>query len=474
MTTLPFMNVNVKLLMKMKNKSLLFNNKYFNYILNYPYLYITLLFFIFNVIPILINLFSGKPLFISGESYYHLYFAQEVTWQTFYYYPLNLLDKLLSVNLMIIVPLLLSLTSLYLYLWLAKKKNFSLELTMLFLTILIISPSIFFNLTNLSIHLLIVLLTICGFLLLCKESRLRYFSLIPFILATVFDLTSSIVIILLLSAEIYFNKRKNYAILIITFIAVLINAIIFKLPFVIGPFYLGKHLPELISDFGGLGGISFFTVLLALIGIGTMWKKRSFISAYFFLLFTIIAFIINIQALFYLVITLSFFAAVGIKSIFQRKWTLNSLKKFTFFIVTLGLIFSTLAYLDRIDEFGPSKEDQQLLTLMEEELEGTVEDEDKIFSLPEESYFVSYFSNRDSFYYPHYKKDYRENVNLIISSTNIMNTFPILEGNDVNVIYISEHSKRTLPSENGLLFLLRNERFKLIQSSGNAEVWIFK
>ena len=51
--------------------------------------------------------------------------------------------------------------------------------------------------------------------------------------------------------------------------------------------------------------------------------------------------------------------------------------------------------------------------------------------------------------------------------------FPVLENNNVKYILIDSHTKE-LFEEKGLLFALRNERFKLIYSDEDFEVWEFE
>ncbi|HLD72105.1 MAG TPA: hypothetical protein VJA23_00820, partial [Candidatus Nanoarchaeia archaeon] len=61
----------------------------------------------------------------------------------------------------------------------------------------------------------------------------------------------------------------------------------------------------------------------------------------------------------------------------------------------------------------------------------------------------------------------------IFSSLYIDELFPLLEQNQISIIYITKEMRSGLSAEQGLLFLLKNERFKIVYSSEDAEVWVF-
>ena len=61
----------------------------------------------------------------------------------------------------------------------------------------------------------------------------------------------------------------------------------------------------------------------------------------------------------------------------------------------------------------------------------------------------------------------------ILSSIYIQDLFPILEDQGINIIYINKNLRDRLPQDRGFLFLLKNERFKLVYSNEEAQVWSF-
>lgn len=426
--------------------------------------------------PLLLNQIQGKPLIMGGESYHHLSLARELSWNNFYYFPLKVIVSFVPESLLFIIPLFLAIGSLLIFLKLTKRFKFSKKSTFFFLALLIISPSFVFTFITISAYSAYLFLVLLGFLLLTQEKEtVRSFSLVPFLLATFFDIFSSVFLLLLLMGYFYSRKEKEKTLFKSTTASIItltvFNGIILKIPFFLGPFHLQQRIPDLISDLGGISGINFFTFLLAFIGLAITWKKKNFYFAYILLPFTIIAYIYNTQAVFHLSLTAVFFATTGFIRLFERKWNLATLKRFTFFLLILGLLFSTLTYLERISDNGPSKSDIQALTWVH----NNVPNKEVVFSSPENSPFISYFSRQEPFYQLHHENE-RLMKNLTqkaLSSLYIHELFPILEQNNVSIIYINRGMKEQLSKEQGFLFLLKNERFKIIYSHEDSEVWMF-
>ncbi|MEK6905947.1 MAG: hypothetical protein AABX24_06100, partial [Nanoarchaeota archaeon] len=98
-----------------------------------------------------------------------------------------------------------------------------------------------------------------------------------------------------------------------------------------------------------------------------------------------------------------------------------------------------------------------------------------ILSAPENSYYISYFAQRKPLFALH--RDYQQQYNIsqhIFNAYYINELFPLLEPNNVSIIYISDKMKHTLPKEQEFLFLLQNERFKMLYFTEDTEVWSFE
>ncbi len=448
-------------------------NPVFNHLVHKQKSYLLLLLVLVLAIPLLTNYSVGKPMIMGGESYYHLSQAENAKFSQFYYAPLSLALQLIPEELLFLIPVLLAISSFFLFIAMIDKTTISNKLTFFFLLILLISPPFIFTFTTISAYSVYLFLVILGFFLLSKKNDLwHYIAIIPFIGATFFDFYSSIFLIIILATYIHLVKKennlKNYIILISTTIVSLINVLFLKIPLVIGPFHFEQKIPDLISDLGGLSGINFFTIMLAFLGLFITWKRKGFYVFYLFLPVAVLGYIYNTQTIFHLTIIVTFFAATGFVKIFQRDWNLVVLKKFTFYLLILGLLFSTLTYFERVPDIAPSQEDFEVLTWSKNNIEtrGTV------LSISENSYFIEYFMKQKPFSDINVKGS-KELSQKALNALYIDELFPILERNNITTIYINQYMKDELPNGQGILFLLKNERFKIVHSQKNSEVWLF-
>ena len=88
-------------------------NKSITHLIRHQQAYLLALAALILIIPALINFFSGKPLIMGAESYYHLQQAKEIRAENFIYAPLAAVLLLIPVDLLFIFPLLLALISLF-------------------------------------------------------------------------------------------------------------------------------------------------------------------------------------------------------------------------------------------------------------------------------------------------------------------------------------------------------------------------
>ena len=164
-------------------------------------------------------------------------------------------------------------------------------------------------------------------------------------------------------------------------------------------------------------------------------------------------------------------AAVGFATLLEQNWKLSFLRNAVLLLLLLGISFSAVAYLGRLSEYPPTPIDQDAL----EWIRQNTDQEAVVLSAPENSYYISHFAKRKPVFALHL--DYLDNYQLsqeIFTAFYIDQLFPLLEKNKVSIIYVSEEMKQSLPQEQEFLFLLQNERFKLLYSAGNAEVWSFE
>jgi hypothetical protein len=432
-------------------------NPIFNHLLIYQKKYIfglaSLLLFL---IPF-INFFKSDSLLIGPESYYFLSHSAL----------LQSLASYFTYESLIIIPIFLGLATLYLFFALVEKLNLSEKFTFFFLLLLVMSPAFIYTYSSLTANSFFFLFVISALLLIMQEKkRFTYLAVIPLILATFFDIFSSLMLFVLLI--IYSINQKKKISYIYLGLIVISSAIQYYMgqPFFLGPFHIEQTIPDLISDFGGLSGVSFFAIILSLIGITITWKRKKLYWAYLFLPLLLPLYFISTQVIFPLSILISFFAAVGFVKLFERTWNLAPIKQITFFLLILGVLFSTLSYVDRIDQLTPSGDMIETLTWIKYNT-GNAE---VILSDAKYGDHIKIFAKREAFDILYENENTALNKKLL-ENTNIEEFIPLLEEHKLSIIYISKDMNEKY--EDHFIILLQNERFKLIHSHGDYEVWAF-
>ena len=425
------------------------------------------------LLPLLFNAWQGKPLLMGEESYYHLVAGQELSWQNWQSFPAYLLS--LS-GLREITPAIfpiLGVITIFLLFNLLKTETFSPEFSFIGLLLLVLSPTFIYSYSTISVYALSFFFLLLGVWCWSGKGKWKYCSIIPFLLITTSDFLSGTVLLLFL---FYYLKDRSHSqerktMMIVLLVSMIIQLLFFNLPAIIGPFHVADRTRDVISDFGGNSGLGIFLVLLALPGFLTVWKQRKNIFTYGLFLISLGGYIYNTEAILPLTLVLIYFATIGFFAIFERKWEITSIQRFTAFIILLGVLFSTLTYLNRITEFGPTAVDKEALTWIKE----NTAPETVIFSDLEESYFVQFFAQRKVLLTPEKSTSPAvEDYQGILKAVYIEQLFPLLEKNDISLLYISPKLRKTLPVDQGMLFLLQNERFKLVHSYEDAEVWQFR
>jgi hypothetical protein len=206
------------------------------------------------------------------------------------------------------------------------------------------------------------------------------------------------------------------------------------------------------------------------IGVGVLWRKQHFRVVYALLALTLAMYIYSSQTVIFLAMTLVFLGTCGFIALFEQTWNLAMLKRFTFLLVMLSILFSLLTYISRVPETSPTLGDKEALQWIQV---NTPQDA-VIFSSAENGYFILYFAQRRPFQEFHDLELHEAAAGTITNSTYIVATFPLLEQEKITYIYITPIMKKQWPAEQGLFFLFSNERFKLVYSSQGYEVWEFK
>lgn len=460
----------VKKLKNTSNRQKVEIEQIFQHIMDYQFWYILSLTIILLSITLGVISQGDSVTLIGSETYYHLNEAKNLGWRNFQYAPLSIILLLPGIILQSL-PFILSITFIVVLYLISLYLPLTTKFRFLFFLFLITSPVFLFIANTLSSQMFLIILICAGFILIKKGYQ--RLSVVSFIFVTFIDTFSTILLLILLYLYLRSKKKvqenmKFYGILF-GGIAV-IQAIIFRRPFILGPFQEGPSLVRLFSDLGSVSGLSIFVILLIIVGISILWKKKIELEQYLLLVFLTITSVFNQAVLLTLTIILLYFATAGLLKISERPWEIKNLKVFTIFLLVLGIMFSTTTYLERIGDIGPTVEDIKILTWIKD---NTPQDA-IIFSSPEYSPQINFFAEREVYASLRGSKNSKRSADQIINSLYVTQAFPLLEEGKVTYIYLPKRMKIELPEEQGLIYLLQNERFKFIRSYGQSEVWAFK
>ncbi len=425
-----------------------------------------------------------RPFFHGGESYAHLAATERIgiddgdKGNRVEIYPLHLIGKILPSVYFNLIPIILTIISLFLLRYILLKKEFSQEFIFFFLLLLILSPFFIKLATTISTATIFFFLFTLTFALLIQQKQYwRYLTMFSIMFIPLIDQFSGLItalVLLLYALSLDKNDRRplwwSFAVLLLVMVG---SMIWLNAPFIQGPFHEQQLARDLISDLGGSSGISFFILILGVLGFIFSWSKKRMILAPAYLLLPLLipAYIYNTEAVFALSTVIIFFATEALLFFLHRKWQLPTLRQFTLFLLLLGIFFSSLAFISRFADVGPTAQDREVLRWARENLPS----EKTIASFPEDADYVSYFTKMPILFTFHDSEKLKEIDNEeIFNAVYIHQLFPLLEKNEVSYIYISENEKEKLSSEQGILFLLKNERFKLLYSAGDAEIWEFE
>jgi|SRR3989339_543880 len=447
------------------------NQKILNHFKTNHLIYIIILVIIVLSLPYALRIINHNTYLIGSPSYYHLNEAEKSVriYQNPYHFFLSL-NYLGNRIIYFIFQLVIAIGSLILLARLLKKIELDEDIKIIYLLILILSPALIYTFTIFNHYSFFILLNLIGFnLLITKQKWSKYLSLFFFCLIPFLDLSSGLLTIMLL-VYYYYHHREDLTKQVIAFviISLILNTYLRK-PFFLGPYETQNWVWSLSSDMGSLLGFSFFTLILIIMGIVYRSKKEVFWHLVFALIFLFT--IYRNAHWIYLNLIITLWAAYGLNYLLKKEWKLKWIQKVTIFLVVLGLIFSSISSINKISMLPPDPQIVDSLNYIK-----ITQPNQTIFSPPQDSYLIEYFTPNRAFVHYHdgdfSKKD--EESNLILQSAYIEKTFPILEANNLSIIYLSKNVLSEMPKEQGILFIFKNERFKMIYDKNETEIWRFK
>lgn len=468
--------------------------------------YTIIIFIILSIIllsaPLISRFINKDPVIIGDTPYYNLRIAKEIADKKDisydqlsyagrnyifdpYHYFLSFIYKIFGI--FFFLPFVLGIFSIIIFYYLIKKLELNPLKYFLIMLTLVLSPIFIYTFTVLNKHSLVIFLMLLGFLLFTdKRKTLSLFSIIIFAIIPFFNtIATFIVILLLLCYSLYKkkNKIKFYITLILLLSLTIIQKLIIYLKYGLQEkitFLSANYLQKLLSDLGSLTGLSFFNIILIIVGIIVTWKYK---KKLWLIYLTILILLVTLSSFNYSNIYLKFittiFAGIGLYKLISMKWKLKFIRDLSIFIVILGLIFSTTSYTNRLVKSLPDKEIKESLQY----LDVYSDPEEIILSHYSRGFWIEYFASRAAFMDSMFKYSLSPNERYydstaIFYGSNLEDTKKLLDKYNINYIYIDKEMKQGLiwsKEKQGLLFLFRNnETFKNIYNNAGIEIWQYK
>ncbi|MBT7903400.1 hypothetical protein HN587_06070 [Candidatus Woesearchaeota archaeon] len=467
-------------------------------------------FIIFLLLPYAGRFANNEPLMIGSEPYYHARLAQSLIdydrvspdkldiiqslpsiqdsafhsrnmYFSFYHVFLALFGFIFSLKyISILLPLIFGILSLFIFNKILISFEFPKFTRQIILIFLVISPAFVYLFSFSNPHSIIIFLTLLGFYLFIQEGKMfLILSTIIFGFVAAFTLFNSAVVVLLLLAYVFYTGKKLDWFLISSFVVGLISFSV-QPPYFLN--YLFNHSSDffigLNSDLGGVAGFGSFTILLACMGVLLYWKHKNQFLIFFIaaLLLLFANFIVGVSANFYISFFVAVSAGMAFVMLYEREWKVDFVKQLSIFLIILGLLFSSVSFMNRVTNFEPSSETIDALTF----LENASDAHSVVLSHYDNGYWIESISKRvafaDSFSGSNYDQSFLLKVSeTIFENRDLETAKTLLTQYGINYIYIDEtmtDGKVWIKPDEGLLFLLRNkETFENIYSKQGIKIW---
>lgn len=362
--------------------------------------------------------------FYGFEAYFHLSSGVLKYVLSFFSYVFNV-DVFLVAKFL---PLVLGVFSLLLSSAILRKLGFAYPIVVLSSLILIFSPSFIFLFSTLTDFAFIVFLLLSIFYLLLVKRHVP--ALVLFYLISFFGILP-----LLLSSSLllfYFAKIQRVKIF---FYSLPSFALLFFSPAV----NLSSS-GSFISDLGGSFGVGLFVLLLSFFGLGFFWKdKYDHFYLYVSILVLVLFSFFNLRFLSILNFFLVVFAALGLLSLFERRWKSPLIKSLTLIILVVGLFISSFSYTSSLVHSLPNKDVIDALYSLRDLPDGVV------FSDSSREYWVGFAGKHFVSYTP------------LLYTRDIGEATSVIESKHISYIWLDKdmESKIWVEEDQGLLFLLK-------------------
>lgn len=380
-----------------------------------------------------------------------------------------------------LLPFLFGIGSLILfYFILIKLKK---EIAFLASLLLLLSPPFIYLFSVSNKFVVPIFLSLLGFYFLINK---KYFlTIICFTFISFFSILVAILMLILFF--IYSIEQKiKFSWSIYLFILLLISSflqlytLVFKLGFPEILKFTYKEtginflFQKLVSEIGGVYGLSFFLIILSLVGAYGFWKEKYKYIYYYLIL--VILFILAIYfdfIIFYLDFILVVLASYGLINLYKREWESKLIMKLIFIVFIVGLLLSSIFYVFVLVNSAPNKEVFDAYYYLNRK-----PDEEVVFSHYTRGFWILGAEKADVmdsnfFYAPNVNKRY-EDSEMLLYGQDLGISMAIIEKYHIKYIWIDKWLKQELwdGETKGLLYLIKNsDNFKLLFSNDSVEVY---
>lgn len=371
-----------------------------------------------------------------------------------------------------IFNILLSTIALVLFFLFLRENKVSKIISNLSVLIVIISPIFIYYGTSLSGLSLFTILLITSLLSIKRDYKLL--TIIITILIPFFGIQFSLFYLTFIFAySIHQNKIKSFYTLLSIIIgwSLILYYLVYNFTTYNFVYPSTYHLVrEVISEFGGIRGISIMTISILIIGFFKyIIERKQLLLNLLFLIGTFVLLILDYRFFYLLNFAIAFYASTGLVYIIKRKWFSQDLKNLTVILILCGLVFTLLSFTGRISEINPTEEHIASLQWLNEQEKGIV------FTFPKFSSYVQNIAGMPVIIdYFSTNLEIKDDFNSIYTSQDLINTAELLEKYNVKYIYLDNEMKNIqwFGENEGLLFVLSDpDYFEKIYDDGNSEIW---
>lgn len=425
------------------------------------------LFLIYVLLIFLINIIryaNLNPSLLGTFSYYHAINSLE----PFNFVKFDLYEFILKINPPLfskIMPILLSIGLLY-FIYIYLENYHPIVNSKIYLFLLVLSP-FFLYLGSISNNLVLYTLMFLIAMYFYKKSNHRVADVLIFI-SSFFSIPLAIFSLFILGV----NKIKRGA--IASIIATVLSLILKNINIISLELSFDSFINSIIFDLGSRYGLSMFLIALSIFGFVYVFKnKYKFFSGIAALvIFSLFAFFIHFHFIFFLGFIVVYFGALGVEKIINREWQSIFIKELAIIVMTAGLLFSALSFVNQVSHSEPNKQTYDALSYLDK----VTSQNAIVLSDPSRGFWIDYYSSAKPFTTELSPLAAKRITSLIFANRDISSTKELLNDYGINLLFLDGEMKSglvwTYPDEGLLLLLESNETFKRLYSNNNGdEIW---